>query len=61
MNVSQAGLTLIKQFEGLKTEAYRCPAGVPTIGYGHTKDVHMGGHLHRRAGRYLAEGGLSVG
>jgi lysozyme len=27
---------LVKQFEGLRLEAYRCPAGVCTIGYGHT-------------------------
>lgn len=33
---------LIKQFEGLRLEAYRCPAGVWTIGYGHTSGVHQG-------------------
>ena len=27
---------LVKQFEGCKLKAYRCPAGVCTIGYGHT-------------------------
>jgi lysozyme len=27
---------LVKQFEGCKLTAYRCPAGVCTIGYGHT-------------------------
>jgi lysozyme len=36
MNTSDAGLKLIKQFEGLRLKAYRCPAGVWTIGYGHT-------------------------
>ena len=30
------GLTLIKSFEGCRLKAYRCPAGVLTIGYGHT-------------------------
>lgn len=34
--VNQAGLDLIKSFEGLRLAAYRCPAGVWTIGYGHT-------------------------
>jgi lysozyme len=29
-------LQLIKQFEGLKLKAYKCPAGVWTIGYGST-------------------------
>ncbi len=33
---------LIKQFEGLRLEAYRCPAGVWTIGYGHTRGVRPG-------------------
>lgn len=42
MNVSQAGLELIKEFETLRTEAYLCPAGIPTIGYGHTYGVSMG-------------------
>lgn len=41
MNVSQTGLDLIKQFEDLKTNAYRCPAGIPTIGYGHTHGVSL--------------------
>lgn len=42
MHISKAGLDLIKQFEGLYLQAYRCPAGVPTIGYGHTAGVAMG-------------------
>ena len=33
---------LIKRFEGLRLEAYRCPAGVWTIGYGHTAGVSEG-------------------
>jgi lysozyme len=36
MHVSERGLDLIKRFEGLELRAYRCPAGVWTIGYGHT-------------------------
>lgn len=42
MQISKAGLDLIKKFEGLYLKAYRCPAGVPTIGYGHTAGVAMG-------------------
>lgn len=30
-------LALIKEFEGLQLAAYRCPAGVPTVGYGSTR------------------------
>jgi len=33
---------LIKEFEGLRLTAYLCPAGVWTIGYGHTKGVKKG-------------------
>jgi lysozyme len=29
-------LDLIRRFEGLRLRPYLCPAGVPTIGYGHT-------------------------
>ena len=39
MNISKEGLALIKRFEGCKLKAYRCPANVLTIGYGHTKNV----------------------
>lgn len=33
--VTDAGLNLIKQFEGFSPTVYVCPAGYPTIGYGH--------------------------
>jgi lysozyme len=36
MLTNQAGVELIKEFEGLRLRAYRCPAGVWTIGYGTT-------------------------
>ena len=42
MRTSKKGIDLIKKFEGIKTKAYKCPAGVWTIGYGHTKDVKKG-------------------
>ena len=32
-------LELIKKYEGCKLKAYKCPAGVWTIGYGHTYNV----------------------
>ena len=34
--LSQKGLELIKQFEGLKLKPYLCPASIPTVGYGNT-------------------------
>lgn len=42
MKISQKGINLIKRFEGCELEAYRCPAGVWTIGYGHTSGVKEG-------------------
>jgi len=43
MRISQAGVDAIKAFEGLRLDAYKCPAGIPTIGYGSTgSHVSMG-------------------
>lgn len=36
MKMTEEGLALIRRFEGFRDTAYRCPAGVWTIGYGHT-------------------------
>jgi|TARA_B110000259_G_C14014287_1_gene400742 lysozyme len=42
MKTSKDGLQLIKDFEGLELNAYKCAAGVWTIGYGHIKGVQEG-------------------
>ena len=42
MKTSIIGRNLIKTFEGYRSEAYLCPAGVWTIGYGHTRGVQEG-------------------
>ena len=42
MKIGSKGLELIKHFEGCELEAYKCPAGVWTIGYGHIKGVQEG-------------------
>lgn len=42
MKIPENAIKLIKEFEGLKLKAYLCPAGVWTIGYGHTHGVHQG-------------------
>ena len=42
MIITNEGINLIKEFEGLELKAYLCPAGVWTIGYGHTKGVKKG-------------------
>lgn len=45
MNVSDQGVELVAKFEGCRLEAYKCPAGVWTIGYGHTEGVKEGDRL----------------
>lgn len=42
MITSKKGIELIKSFEGCRLSAYRCPAGVVTIGFGHTGNIKMG-------------------
>lgn len=42
MKINKAGLDLIKKYEGCRLTAYKCPAGVLTIGYGHTDGVKAG-------------------
>jgi len=41
MKTSQKGIDLIKKWESFKAEAYLCPAGVWTQGYGHTRTVNQ--------------------
>ena len=42
MQISEEGKNLIKKFEGCELEAYKCAAGVWTIGYGHIKTAVEG-------------------
>ena len=42
MKASSECIEAIKRFEGLHLQVYRCPAGVLTIGYGHTAGVKQG-------------------
>ncbi len=46
-HVTDAGLTLIKRFERFSATVYVCPAGYPTVGYGH---VVLDGESDRFAG-----------
>ena len=39
MHINKACLDLIKRFEGWRSKAYKCSAGVWTIGYGHTSSA----------------------
>lgn len=42
MKTSPVGVALIKEFEGFRPTAYKCPAGVWTLGYGQTEGVNEG-------------------
>lgn len=47
MKVSDILMTQLMVMEGLSLEAYEDCAGVPTIGYGHTKNVQMGDRISK--------------
>lgn len=44
--MNQAGYDLLRSFEGFRPDAYLDIVGVPTIGYGFTKGVHLGDHMN---------------
>ncbi len=57
--INAAGLAIIKEFEGLRLRAYLCPAGVWTIGWGHTgPDVHSGLVISEAKAEALLRGDL---
>ncbi|CUW39663.1 putative lysozyme [Magnetospirillum sp. XM-1] len=47
------GREIIRAAEGLRLDAYLCPAGIPTIGYGHTGGVKMGDTITREQADFL--------
>lgn len=54
MEFTKQCVDLVKYFEGLSLSAVRCPAGVLTIGYGHTEGVKINDHISReQADLYL--------
>lgn len=54
MKTSNKGIEFIKRHEGFRARAYKCPAGVWTIGYGHTGGVKSGDVItEAQGGMYL--------
>ena len=43
----------VKKWEGLRLKAYRCPGGILTVGYGHTKGVKPGQTITRQEAERL--------
>lgn len=60
MKLGKAGEELIKHFEGLYLEAYKCPAGVWTIGWGHTAGVKQGQTITRQEAQEIFEKDMKV-
>ena len=61
MDISQNGIDLIKRFEGCRLTAYKCPANVLTIGYGHTgQDVKQGLTITQEQAEKLLKSDLTV-
>jgi lysozyme len=58
MRVSDICFEKIQEFEGLRLTAYKCPAGVWTIGFGHTKGVKMGQTITKSQAETLLRGDL---
>ena len=58
--INDEGIALIKQWEGLRLEAYRCDADVLTIGYGHTTNVTEGMKITEEEAEQLLIRDLSV-
>lgn len=58
MRVSDICFEKIQEFEGLKLTSYKCPAGVWTIGFGHTKGVKMGQTITKAQAESLLRGDL---
>lgn len=57
MHINQAGLDLIKQFEGFRAVTYYDVGGKPTIGYGHLikKGEHFTKLTHEQAEKLLRQ------
>lgn len=53
MTLSGIGFSLIEHLEGVNLKAYVSPAGVWTIGYGHTTDVLAGNEITEEEAKRL--------
>ena len=58
-SINQRGLDLVKRFESFYSEAYLCPAGVWTIGYGHTRGVEQGQSITKEEAEALLQEDLT--
>lgn len=59
MQLSRKIKEMIKAWEGCRLTAYRCPSGVATIGYGHTKGVKLGQRITQAQADALFEADIN--
>ena len=60
MKISEYAEAVMKEHEGLRLKAYRCPAGVLTIGYGHTLNVKPDDVITLQANCYLPKSNMCL-
>ena len=60
MKASKSAYVLIHTFEGCRLHAYKCPAGVWTIGWGHTAGVYEGMTITREQANEFLEQDLRI-
>lgn len=58
MRISENAINKIKEFEGLRLTSYRCPGGILSIGFGHTKGVKIGQTITKAQAETLLRGDL---
>ena len=51
---------IIKEYEGLMLTSYQCPAGIWTIGWGHTRDVKKGQRISIDLALLLLQGDIAA-
>lgn len=60
MKTSLNGIELIKKYEGFRAEAYKCPAGKWTVGYGHTRTASIGQTITEKDAEELLKSDLEI-
>lgn len=60
MNIQKPGLDIVKKSEGLRLTAYLCPAGVCTIGWGHTRTAKLGQRITEQEAEELLRSDLRM-
>lgn len=58
LRITEEGIRIIKNSEGLKLSSYRCPSGKLTIGYGHTGLKARKGRITKKEAEDLLENDL---